>query len=90
MADLLVLSLDEIRATDAAIAGGKGANLGELIAAGFPVPNGFILTTPAYGLAARSASVDPSDPDVRRGSTPRRRRAPGGGDRSPRCVPVDG
>jgi phosphohistidine swiveling domain-containing protein len=62
VADLLVLSLDEIRATDAAIAGGKGANLGELIAAGFRVPNGFVLTTAAYGVAARSASVDPADP----------------------------
>jgi phosphohistidine swiveling domain-containing protein len=62
MADPLMLSLDEVRATDAAIAGGKGANLGELIAAGFPVPNGFILTTAAYRVAARSASVDPSDP----------------------------
>ncbi|TMF35630.1 MAG: phosphoenolpyruvate synthase [Chloroflexi bacterium] len=76
MADPLVLSLDEIRAADAAIAGGKGANLGELIAAGFPVPNGFIVTTAAYGVAARSARVDPSDPRsavdrLRAGEVPR-------------------
>ncbi len=76
MADPLVLSLDEIRAADAAIAGGKGANLGELIAAGFPVPNGFIVTTAAYGVAARSARVDPSDPTsavdrLRAGEVPR-------------------
>src|SRR5437667_12222569 len=62
MADPLVLSLEEIRATDAWVAGGKGANLGELIAAGFPVPLGFIVTTAAYRVAARSARVDPSDP----------------------------
>jgi pyruvate,water dikinase len=29
-------------------AGGKGANLGELARAGFPVPPGFVLTTAAY------------------------------------------
>lgn len=29
-------------------AGGKGANLGEMTAAGFPVPPGFVLTTAAY------------------------------------------
>src|SRR5947207_6137154 len=76
MADQLVLSLEEIRAADAAIAGGKGANLGELIAAGFSVPLGFILTTAAYGVAARSARVDPSDPTsavdrLRAGEVPR-------------------
>src|SRR5690606_38200338 len=27
---------------------GKGANLGELIGAGFPVPPGFVVTTAAY------------------------------------------
>ncbi|MDR3585650.1 MAG: PEP/pyruvate-binding domain-containing protein [Desulfosporosinus sp.] len=29
-------------------AGGKGANLGELIRAGLPVPPGFVVTTGAY------------------------------------------
>ncbi len=29
-------------------AGGKGANLGEMTTAGFPVPSGFVLTTAAY------------------------------------------
>ncbi|MCG5218704.1 PEP/pyruvate-binding domain-containing protein [Streptosporangium soli] len=44
-------------------AGGKGANLGELIRSGFPVPGGFVVTTDAYtvlvergGLAARIAA----------------------------------
>ncbi|AUI51129.1 PEP/pyruvate-binding domain-containing protein [Arthrobacter crystallopoietes] len=31
-----------------ALAGGKGANLGELIRNGFPVPDGFVITTRAY------------------------------------------
>lgn len=34
--------------TDIATAGGKGANLGELVRAGFPVPGGFIITTSGY------------------------------------------
>ena len=63
MAEPVVLLLTEIRATDAAIAGGKGANLGELIAAGFEVPDGFVLTTAAYRLAATAAEVDSAKPD---------------------------
>jgi pyruvate, water dikinase len=33
---------------DVAYAGGKGANLGELTGAGFPVPPGFVIGAPAY------------------------------------------
>jgi pyruvate, water dikinase len=33
---------------DTAYAGGKGANLGELTAAGLPVPEGFVVGAPAY------------------------------------------
>ena len=33
---------------DLAVAGGKGANLGELTRAGLPVPPGFVVTTEAY------------------------------------------
>ena len=40
--------LDELGRGDAAEAGGKGANLGELARAGLPVPPGFVLTTAAY------------------------------------------
>jgi phosphohistidine swiveling domain-containing protein len=57
-----ISSLASVRAPDGAVAGGKAANLGELIAAGFPVPDGFVLTTEAYAFAAREASVDTSDP----------------------------
>ena len=39
---------DEIRKDDIALAGGKGANLGELSRAGLPVPLGFVVTTKAY------------------------------------------
>jgi phosphohistidine swiveling domain-containing protein len=40
--------LDDLGRDDLEIAGGKGANLGELIKAGLPVPPGFVLTTAAY------------------------------------------
>ena len=54
----LVRSLGSLRASDGPTAGGKGANLGELIAAGFPVPEGFVLTTEAYAHAAEAARID--------------------------------
>jgi pyruvate, water dikinase len=38
----------EIKKEDIGIAGGKGANLGELTNFGFNVPNGFVVTTSAY------------------------------------------
>ena len=44
----LILDLAGLGSGDLAIAGGKGANLGELLRAGFPVPGGFVVTTAAY------------------------------------------
>jgi pyruvate,water dikinase len=42
------LSFDEVDGTRLPEVGGKGANLGELRRAGFPVPAGFCVTTAAY------------------------------------------
>ena len=39
---------DELSRADVDFAGGKGANLGELTAAGLPVPPGFVVGAPAY------------------------------------------
>ena len=39
---------EETGLTDVALVGGKGANLGELTAAGLPVPPGFVVTAAAY------------------------------------------
>ena len=39
-----ILKLEDIRRGDVAVAGGKGANLGELLGNGFPVPPGFIIS----------------------------------------------
>lgn len=44
----LVLWFEEVDKFDTALVGGKGANLGEMINAGFPVPYGFIVTANAY------------------------------------------
>lgn len=54
--------LSELTRDDVAIAGGKGANLGELVRGGFPVPDGFVVTTAAYDRfvadAGLSAAID--------------------------------
>src|SRR5688500_10588837 len=46
----LVASLTYFEHESVALAGGKGANLGELIKVGFEVPPGFVITTTAYDL----------------------------------------
>ncbi|BBZ45373.1 phosphoenolpyruvate synthase [Mycobacterium parmense] len=51
--DISVLRLD-----DAEEAGGKGANMGELVAAGLPVPPGFVLMRSSYLASMRAAGVD--------------------------------
>jgi phosphohistidine swiveling domain-containing protein len=40
--------LDEVGRADRRLVGGKGANLGELLRAGLPVPRGFVVTTDVY------------------------------------------
>jgi pyruvate,water dikinase len=44
----LIRWFDELGSADTASVGGKGANLGELTAAGFPVPAGFVVTADAF------------------------------------------
>lgn len=44
----LVAFFKDIDKHDLPLVGGKGANLGEMTQAGFPVPNGFAVTVPAY------------------------------------------
>ena len=41
-------------------AGGKGANLGELVRAGFPVPPGFVVTTNAYAAFVDANGLGPA------------------------------
>src|SRR5438045_1328024 len=63
---MLVRSLDELTAADTADAGGKGANLGELRRAECPVPEGFVITTASYALAAEAAGVTGETPATAR------------------------
>ena len=44
----IIAPLADLSRGDLERAGGKGANLGELVRAGFPVPPGFVVTTAAY------------------------------------------
>ena len=46
--NVFVVLLERLGRDDLVRAGGKGANLGELIRADFPVPDGFVVTTAAY------------------------------------------
>jgi len=46
----LTMSLSETTRSDIGVVGGKAASLGELIHGGFPVPDGFVVTTEAYTL----------------------------------------
>ena len=52
-----VLWLHEIGREHLAEAGSKASNLGELARAGFPVPYGFVLTTPAFELFRNNGGV---------------------------------
>jgi len=52
-----VLYLNEIDRSHLPLVGGKGANLGEMTNAGFPVPAGFCINTEAYNTFLRASSV---------------------------------
>src|SRR5437667_1337143 len=53
-----VRTLDDLSKDDVGVAGGKGANLGEMRKAGFPVPDGFVVTTQAFELFARANNLE--------------------------------
>jgi pyruvate,water dikinase len=68
-----IVWFEDLRKEDVPIAGGKNANLGEMISAGIPVPPGFAITAQAYkkfieatGTADKIykilAGIDPKDP----------------------------
>ncbi|MCX8196812.1 MAG: phosphoenolpyruvate synthase [Candidatus Micrarchaeota archaeon] len=53
-----IMWFSEIRKENLAEVGGKGANLGEMTFAGFPVPNGFVVTSAAYFSFIRHNKID--------------------------------
>jgi pyruvate,water dikinase len=52
-----VRGFGELSRADVPFAGGKGANLGELTAAGLPVPPGFVVGAPAYAAFVDESGV---------------------------------
>ncbi|GAA1200973.1 PEP/pyruvate-binding domain-containing protein [Pseudonocardia alaniniphila] len=68
----LVVDLHHLGSRELSRAGGKGANLGELIGTGFPVPPGFVVTTEAYSQVAAAAGLQSElDGDARLGERAR-------------------
>jgi pyruvate, water dikinase len=53
-----VSDISTLRLSDAEEAGGKGANMGELVAAGLPVPPGFVLMRSSYSASMQAGGVD--------------------------------
>ena len=75
-AEKIILWFEELRKDDVPLVGGKCANLGEMMAAGIPVPPGFAVTATAYkrfitetGIAEKIYNIieevvtDKSDPE---------------------------
>src|SRR5215217_7902836 len=62
-----VVPLETLRRNDLERGGGKGANLGELLSAGLPVPPGFCVTTAAYRRAVAETGLAETIDEVLRG-----------------------
>lgn len=69
---MLTVSLSAVGSGDVELVGGKGANLGEMLKSGFPVPPGFVVTAEAYrrcvqeaGVGARLAEISEEAVDAR-------------------------
>jgi pyruvate,water dikinase len=66
----LVSWLAELGKGDGDLAGGKGANLGELLRASLPVPAGFVITTAAYRHFVAANSLQPQIERLARAAPP--------------------
>jgi pyruvate,water dikinase len=53
----LVIDFKNIDKDSISLVGGKGANLGEMINSGFPVPDGFAVTVPSYELFLKENNI---------------------------------
>lgn len=49
---------DEVCRDDILLAGGKGANLGDMVRAGLPVPPGFVICTPVFQQVMKAGGLD--------------------------------
>lgn len=57
MSDAAILWFDALSKASTPVAGGKGANLGEMTRAGLPVPPGFVVTASAFRAALEAAGI---------------------------------
>lgn len=64
----MILRFNEIGRKDVAIAGGKGANLGELVGKGFPVPPGFVISAHACESFFRAIELSKEFDDLNKAS----------------------
>ena len=64
MGDKYVAWLSDLSKADIKLAGGKGANLGEISNAKFPVPPAFVVTTTAFYLFLKEAKLEQSIKDI--------------------------
>jgi pyruvate,water dikinase len=60
----LVVSFKDIDKGDIPLVGGKGANLGEMTQAGFPVPDGFAITVTAYDVFLEQNNLTKTITDI--------------------------
>ena len=64
----MIRKFAELTKEDVAIAGGKGANLGEMTRAGLAVPPGFVITSDAYRLFMAENGLDGQVSELQEGS----------------------
>jgi rifampicin phosphotransferase len=69
-AGLYVVPLRDITREDAGRVGAKAANLGAMACAGFPVPDGFALTTQAFDRFVKENALDGTQPAQEVGKAP--------------------
>lgn len=55
---MLIKTFENISKKDVALVGGKGSSLGEMLNAGLPVPQGFVITTQAYEKYNKSITAE--------------------------------
>ena len=58
MGDNYIAWLSDLSKKDLSIAGGKGANLGEMFNSKFPVPQAFVVTTDAFYLFLKKTKIE--------------------------------
>jgi len=61
---MYVVKFEDLNKSDIGIAGGKGANLGELTQAGIPVPPGFVVTAETYEKFMDEAGINDKVMDI--------------------------